>query len=74
MMQIASTVSAMAANNRITVNLNAEEYAALFALSERFQVSLAWLGRRAIADLIEKYTSNPDQLNMPFLDISERTK
>lgn len=64
----------MATNNRITVNLTAEEYAALSGLSERFQVSLAWLGRRAIADLIERYGDNPDQLNMPFLAASEKRK
>lgn len=62
----------MAANNRITVNLNAEEYAALTALSERYQVSLAWLGRRAIFDLIEQCSNNQDRLNMPFLSNVER--
>lgn len=57
----------MAATNRITVNLSADEYAALTELSERFQVSLAWLGRRAIADLIETTRTHPAQLDMPFL-------
>jgi hypothetical protein len=62
----------MAVNNRITVNLNAEEHAALSALSERFQVSLAWLGRRAIVDLIEQCRNNQDLLNRPLLSNSEK--
>ena len=62
----------MAANNRISVNLNSDEYLALSELSARYQVSLAWLARRAIADLLEQYLKDPDQLKMPFVNINAR--
>ena len=39
---------------RITVSLPEKEYEALFTLAERFDVSLSWLTRRAIADFLEK--------------------
>ena len=58
--------SSMAAKNRITVNLDDAEYQALASLSQRFDVSLAWLGRRALADLIEKYSKADMQLPIPF--------
>ena len=51
----------MAAKNRVTVNLSDDEHSAMSEISEKFDLSLAWLGRRAIADLIEKYTANPDR-------------
>lgn len=56
----------MAAKNRITINLDDAEYQALVALSQRFDVSLAWLGRRALSDLIEKYSQTEAQLPIPF--------
>lgn len=62
----------MAANNRITVNLNSDEYLALSELSERYQVSLAWLARRAITDLIEQYREDPEQIDLPLLKINSR--
>lgn len=62
----------MAANNRITVNLNSDEYLALSELSERYQVSLAWLARRAITDLLEQYRGDPEQIDLPFLKINSR--
>jgi len=62
----------MSANNRITVNLSADEYAALFDLSERFQVSLAWLGRRAISDMLEQSRNSLGQIDMPFLAPRDR--
>lgn len=62
----------MAANNRITVNLNSDEYLALSELSERYQVSLAWLARRAITDLLEQYRENSEQIDLPFLKINSR--
>ena len=45
----------MSAKNRITTNLDAKKYEELTALSEKLDVSLAWLGRRAFADLLAKY-------------------
>lgn len=62
----------MAASNRISVNLNSDEYMALSELSERYQVSLAWLARRGIAALLEQYRKDPDQLKLPFLSNTVR--
>jgi hypothetical protein len=62
----------MAANNRISVNLNSAEYLALSELSERYQVSLAWLARRAICDLLDQYREKPDNIKLPSVIISIR--
>lgn len=56
----------MAATNRITVNLTDSEYAALAELAKRFKVSMAWLCRRAMAELIENYRERPGQMLLPF--------
>lgn len=42
------------AKHRITVNLEDHEYEALQRIAEGSDRSLAWLGRRAICDLIER--------------------
>ena len=55
----------MTAKHRITINMTETEYADLSALAERFQVSMAWLGRRALGEMVEKY-KNAGQLSMPF--------
>ena len=52
----------MAARHRVTINLEDREYAELSALSERHRVSLAWLGRRAIVELLERSESEGLQL------------
>ena len=44
----------MAAKNRVTVNLEDWEYRELSALSDRHRVSLAWLGRQAIIEMLER--------------------
>lgn len=45
----------MTAKHRITVNLDDAEYDALLRIAEHTDRSLAWLGRRAINDLIEQH-------------------
>ncbi|AMW35759.1 hypothetical protein HEQ62_10695 [Haematospirillum jordaniae] len=55
----------MTAKHRITINMTEAEYTALAALAERFQVSMAWLGRRALGEMVEKY-KHAGQLTMPF--------
>lgn len=67
-----STEGVMANNNRITVNLNPDEYLALSELSQRYQVSLAWLARRAITNLLEQYRKNPNQINLPLVSNTAR--
>lgn len=42
----------MSVKHRITVNLEDNEYAALAAIAERSDRSIAWVGRRAILDFI----------------------
>lgn len=59
----------MNAKHRVTVNFTEAEYAGLSELAERHQVSLAWLCRRAVAQLIEKHGGKAGaQLDMPFFD------
>ena len=52
----------MAARHRVTINLEDREYAELSALSDKHRVSLAWLGRRAIVELLERSESEGLQL------------
>lgn len=44
----------MSAKHRITVNLEGAEYEALQRIADASDRSLAWLGRKAICDLIER--------------------
>lgn len=58
----------MPAKNRITINLSDAEYQTLVELSQKYDVSLAWLGRRALCDLVEQYRQTDEaQLPIPFL-------
>ena len=60
----------MAATRRVTINLEDREYAELSALSDRHRVSLAWLGRRAIVELLER--AETEDLQLPLNLSSER--
>ena len=60
----------VAARNRVTVNLEDREYAELSALSDRHRVSLAWLGRQAIIEFLERRES--EDLQLPLILSSER--
>ena len=60
----------MAATHRVTINLEDREYAELSALSDRHRVSLAWLGRRAIVELLERVET--EDLQLPLSLSSER--
>ena len=44
----------ISAKNRVTVNLEDAEYRALQQVAARSDRSLAWLGRRAIRDLLKR--------------------
>ena len=60
----------MAATHRVTINLEDREYAELATLSDKYRVSLAWLGRRAIVELLERCES--EDLQLPLNLSSER--
>ena len=60
----------MAVRNRVTVNLEDREYAELSALSDKHRVSLAWLGRQAIIEFLERRES--EDLQLPLILSSER--
>jgi hypothetical protein len=49
---------------RIAVNLEDDEYAELCSLAEKNEVSLAWLGRRAVVQFLER--CRDQQLMLPF--------
>lgn len=53
----------VAAKQRLTVNLEAPEFQELQRLSKQHNVSMAWLGRRAIAWFLEQ---NNSQREFPF--------
>ena len=56
--------------NRISVGLSGKEHADLLALSEKHRVSLAWLGRQAITEFLERYRNRELQLPLTL----ERTQ
>ncbi|MDP2618846.1 MAG: hypothetical protein Q8P46_01495 [Hyphomicrobiales bacterium] len=53
--------------NRISVGLSEREYAELLTLSEKHRVSMAWLGRQAIIEFLDRYANAERQLplNLP---------
>ncbi len=55
----------ISAKNRITVNLEEAEYRALQQIAAKSDRSLAWLGRRAIRDLLQRESA---QLTLEFPD------
>ena len=60
----------MAAKHRVTVNLEEREFAELSALSDKHRVSLAWLGRQAIIEMLER--REEEGLQLPLTLPSER--
>ena len=60
----------MAANYRVTVNLEAPEYRLLSALADKHRISLAWLGRRAIIEFLER--NGQEELQFPLKLPSQR--
>ena len=57
----------VSAKHRVTVNLEDREYQELSALSRKNRVSLAWLGRQAIIEFLDRYANEERQLplNLP---------
>ena len=52
----------MPQNHRISVGLSNAEYAELRQLSEKHRVSVAWLGRQAIVEFLERCRSQDPQM------------
>lgn len=52
----------MAAKPRLSISLPEQEYKELLALAEKHHISLAWLGRQAIVEFLERYQSRELQL------------
>ena len=48
--------------NRVSVGLSDKEYRELKALAEKHHISLAWLGRQAIAEFLDRHADQPLQL------------
>jgi hypothetical protein len=57
---------------RISINLPDSEYAELAILAEKCNISMAWIGRKAIVDFLERYKDRPLQLPFAFPERSER--
>lgn len=61
----------MASKYRISVNLSEIEYKQLQALSEKHQVSMAWFGRKAISEYLQRSTN--EELQLPLSLIGTRS-
>jgi len=53
---------------RISINLEDGEYAELSALAEKYDISMAWIGRKAILDFLDRNRENPLQLPLGFTE------
>jgi hypothetical protein len=51
---------------RISVSLPDAEYVEISALSDKHDVSVAWLARQAIAEFLERHRNEPLQLPITF--------
>jgi len=56
---------------RLSINLPDSEYAELAALAERHNLSMAWIGRKAIIDFLGRHRDNPLQLPLTFSERAE---
>jgi hypothetical protein len=52
--------------------MNDREYMQLLALSEKHRVSLAWLGRQAVIEFLDRYAN--EELQLPLGLPSERRR
>ncbi len=59
---------------RVSINLSDSEYAELAALAERHNLSMAWIGHKAILDFLEKNRDETLQLPLTFAKRPERAK
>jgi hypothetical protein len=57
---------------RISINLSDEEYAELAALADKHDISMAWIGRKAILDFLGRNREDPLQLPLTFPERERR--
>jgi predicted DNA-binding protein len=62
-------VSMPTIKQRISINLPDEEYAALSALAKKNNLSMAWIGHKAIQDFLDRY--HDKQLPLTFTERAE---
>lgn len=60
----------MTTKERLTINLDADEYQELQALAKEHKVSMAWLGRKAVVTLLEQQKQR--ELQFP-LELNQKT-
>jgi hypothetical protein len=59
---------------RVTINLSESEYRELAALAERHNVSMAWIGHKALIDFLEQARVETLQLPLAFPKRPQRTE
>ena len=69
---VTSPLKAMAAKPRISITLPVREYRELLALAEEHHISLAWLGRQAVVEFLERYKDR--ELQLPLALPYQRSK
>lgn len=58
---------------RVSINLSDSEYAELSALAEQHNLSMAWIGHKAILDLLARNSRESLQLPLAFSKRSGRS-
>ena len=64
----------MATKQRISVSLGDKEYKELSALAGKYRISLAWIGRQAVAEFLERYRDRELQLPLNLTRTDERSR
>ena len=60
-------------STRITVSLREDDHVALAAIAERYDVSLSWLTRRAVAEFLEHHGRRGSQMDLDLpVDVERR--
>ena len=56
---------------RISVGLSIAEYENLQRIADKHRVSLAWVGRQAIAEFLARYEASDSKVLLPFREAEE---
>lgn len=59
---------------RISINLDDSEYTELSKLADRHKLSMAWIGRTAILEFLDRHRDQSFQLPLKFSDSAEPPK